>query len=77
MHVLARVANYSKKLHKKHSIRLQHTESDSFTERYIVRLLSACELVLPPHTFEGLANFNRRGSVDAFVHSPQASFVAC
>ena len=61
-------ANYSLKLHKKHSIRLQHMESDDFTRHHIIRYLSARELVLPscvnsvtlrPHP----AHVRRRGLV--------------
>ena len=42
------MANYSWKLHKKHSIKLQHKKSDDFTEHYIIRYLSARKLVLSP-----------------------------
>ena len=41
-------ANYFFKLHKNHSIRLQHMESDDFTRHHIIRYLSTRELVLPP-----------------------------
>ena len=41
-------ANYSLKLHKKHSIRLQRMESEDFTRHCIIRYRSARELVLPP-----------------------------
>ena len=43
------VNQYSCKLHKSTG-GLQHTESDDFTDHYmyIIRLLSAHELVLPP-----------------------------
>ena len=41
-------ANYSLKLHKKHSIKAAAHGSDNFTEHYIIRLVSAHEFVLPP-----------------------------
>ena len=41
-------ANYSLKLHKKYSIKAAAHGTDDLTRHYIIRYLSARELVLPP-----------------------------